>query len=170
MCSKHMFHRYPACCSHHMCGLHTSACMDSMCPMWLAHGMLHPDWPANPLQLTMCLVAVSWLASNSWSCICAQWLPVCCMLFAPTWNIIDYGYQCWNYFVFWLLCNFWWISSAIFWFSSSGIFWWLLAISHMSYGLLSFVPDFNTSLWQFAAFMNLPYVDTTSSSMPNLIF
>ena len=43
--------------------------------LWLSHGgMLHPDWPANPLQLTMCSVAASWLASDSQSCTCAQWL------------------------------------------------------------------------------------------------
>ena len=29
-------------------------------PMWLSHGgMLHPDWPANPLQLTICSVTAS---------------------------------------------------------------------------------------------------------------
>ena len=65
MCSKHMFHGYPACCSHHMCGVHTSGCMDAMCSCgchmvvcciligqpthcsWPCVQWLHPDWPVT---------------------------------------------------------------------------------------------------------------------------
>ena len=40
----------------------------------------------------------------------------------------------------------------------------------MSYGLLILYQISIPDLQQFAAFMNLPYADETSGSMPNLIF
>ena len=42
--------------------------------------------------------AASWLASQPTAIYtCAQYLPVCCILPAPTWNIIQYGWW-WNCF------------------------------------------------------------------------
>ena len=62
---------------------------------------------------------------------------------------------------FWLLCIFWYLLVFIFWclLASSGNF------THVIW-VTDFVPDFNA---RFAAFMDLPYAEQTTSSMPNLI-
>ena len=112
--------------------------------------------------------------STNCSWPCAQWLPICCMLFAPTWNtiwicistlelfcVLTSVQPLTNIFCHLLVYIFWYLLTF------SGIFWWVLTC-HMVYWILYQISL--QDLWQFAAFMNLPYVDATSGSVPNLVF
>ena len=156
MCSNHMFHGYPACCSHHMCGVHTPGYMDSMC--------------LCGCHMVVCYILVGQPTHCSWPC--AQWLhpdwPVthraahvlsgclsaaCCLLLHGTLlNIYS------NIGI--ILCFDFCATSDKYLLPSSGKF------THVIW-VTDFVQYFNT---RFVAFMNLPYADETSGSVPNRIF
>ena len=97
------------------------------------------------------------------SCTCSQWLSAACylLLHGTSYNMDS------NVGI--ILCFDFCATSDEKLLPSSGFH--LLAISHMSYGVLSlYYISVIWYLWHFAAFMNLPYAEPTSGSMLDPIF